>query len=152
MIKYDDKYLLYVLDQLYIIAVIQYETILGLYETSSGEFFKHKHFDLKHNRDWFMYVGPEFHFLFEEAKKRGLDWQPKELAPDFGITLTKRGDLERYIVGSLRDSINCHGPITHDNASSAGKRLIGGIKSWSYQQEKKCAVPPRRPDGHNAKQ
>lgn len=40
-----------------------------------------------------------------------------------------RGRLEREIVGALRSSIAAHGPITWENAPSAGKRVIAALKS-----------------------
>lgn len=45
-----------------------------------------------------------------------------------------RGDMEKAVVGALRSSIAAHGHITNDNASSAGKRIIGQIKCFGRQE------------------
>lgn len=53
-----------------------------------------------------------------------------ETHPDH-IDLNQRGSLERHIVGALKMAIDAHGPITRENASSAGHRVISAIKQFN---------------------
>lgn len=72
---------------------------------------------------WGHYLPPIWKDLLAEAARRRLQWE------EVGhVDLTMRGKLESGIVGALRDSINAHGPITHESAPSAAKRVIGIIK------------------------
>lgn len=41
--------------------------------------------------------------------------------------LSDRSALEKSIVGAIRSAIDAHGPVTKDNASSAGKRAVGAV-------------------------
>lgn len=43
--------------------------------------------------------------------------------------LTKRQKINRMVVGSLRDTINTHGPITSILIGSAAKRITSTILS-----------------------
>lgn len=38
-----------------------------------------------------------------------------------------RQDLERAVLGALRDAINAHGPITAQTLTSATKRIVGQV-------------------------
>lgn len=77
---------------------------------------------------WKDYVEPIFHDLKFQAEDRKLEWENISEEP---IDLNLRGKLERLIVGAVKDSINAHGPVTHHNASSVGKRVIGVIKHFN---------------------
>ncbi len=80
--------------------------------------------------DWKSYVEPVFHDLEAEASLRALPWW-EGLAKEDPIDLNARGKLERLVVGAVKDCINAHGPITKNNASSVGKRVIGVIKHFN---------------------
>lgn len=38
-------------------------------------------------------------------------------------------DFKRQVVGAIRSAIDAHGPITDDNADSAGKRIANAIQA-----------------------
>jgi hypothetical protein len=82
------------------------------------------------NQTWRDYVVLEFKLLEEEAEKRNLKWDLSDGKPINEIVnlSEQRGTLERKIVGAIRNAIDAHGPITYENANSAGKRVIGAIK------------------------
>lgn len=44
--------------------------------------------------------------------------------------------LLKVINGALKSCITAHGPITLDQIGSAGKRIIGALKSYDYSKEK----------------
>lgn len=78
---------------------------------------------------WELFVPPVWKDLLAEAARRELHWE------EVGhVDLTARSTLERGIVGALRDCINAHGPITHNTAPSAAKRVIGVIKSHNKER------------------
>lgn len=52
-----------------------------------------------------------------------------EAEPNFEFDLIEvASELRRTIVGGLKHAIGDHGPITHENLSSAEKRIIAAIK------------------------
>ena len=126
------------LDRLHSIAVIQYETLISLLEITPGTVFKNR-LDQLRQTDWRFFVDDCFWDLLKELKRQGKEWRPQDLNFEKQFSLIKRGDIERHIVGALRDSINAHGPITKDTAPSAGKRIFGAIKSWVFDQRNKTA-------------
>lgn len=130
----DNKFLLSLLDRMYGLAVVKQEMIVGLYESQRGHYFQDQAERLR-ELQWRDFVDPVFCDLEYEAAIRRLAWEPKSLTEDRKINLSPRGVLERYLVGALRDSVNCHGPITKENASSAAKRLLGAIKLFNHDQE-----------------
>jgi hypothetical protein len=128
-----DKNLLSLLNKYYLIAKIQYETTLSLFEITNGEVFKAKLENLR-QRDWQVFADPEFFVLLNEACCRGLHWEPTPIAPEKEFAMNRRGDLIRHIIGATRDCIGSHGPITRDLAPSLAKRVHGAMMAWFHDQ------------------
>jgi hypothetical protein len=42
-----------------------------------------------------------------------------------------RGSFGKHLMGQLKSVIDAHGPVTHENRSSALKRLLGSIRDWN---------------------
>lgn len=129
----DNSFLLSLLDRMYSLAVVKQETIVGLYKSQRGHYFQDQAERLR-ELQWRDFVDPVFSDIEYEAASRRLAWEPKPLTDDRKISALPRGALERYLVGALRDAINCHGPITRENASSAAKRLMGAIRLFNHDQ------------------
>lgn len=129
----DSGFLLSLMDKMYGLAVVKQETIVALYESQRGFYFQDQARRLQ-ELQWRDFVDPVFSDIEYEAASRRLAWEPKPLSTDRKINLSAKGALERYLVGALRDSINCHGPITKENASSAAKRLMGAIRLFNHDQ------------------
>ncbi len=60
---------------------------------------------------------------------RFMEPEPKKCPVCDGIS-HRRGEIEKMICGAIRNTIKDHGPITHDTASSAAKRVIGALKGY----------------------
>lgn len=132
----DNNFLLTVLDRLYSLAVLKHEMTVSLYSGFKGAYFQTIASVLQ-DQTWRDFTDPIFGDVEYEAAYRRLGWEPKPIPQERKINLLPRGALERYLVGALRDAIKSHGPITHENASSAAKRLIGSIKTFNHDQERK---------------
>lgn len=128
--RISDNLLLEMLDKLYILAHATQESIACMYEGCSGEFFKSKAKEIR-KTDVETFLDPTFFDLKREASKRGLNWASPTIRQ---VDLTQRGSLERHIVGALRDTINAHGNISRESAPSAGKRIIGAIKTFNHRR------------------
>lgn len=111
--------------------------IINVYETMSSEAHFQAMCDHVRDMTWRDFVDDVFHDLEYEAARRRLQWDlyggASVIALSDGIGVVdldgpRRGSLERKIVGAIRDSISSHGPVTHDTAPSAAKRVIGAIK------------------------
>lgn len=91
---------------------------------------------------WYSCVHSKFDSLVKEAEKRGLRWEMNVDEAFMKLVGIGRGSLERSIVGALKDTIRQHGPIDQHNAPSAGKRIIGVLKTLTKKNsnEKKEAI------------
>lgn len=49
--------------------------------------------------------------------------------------LTRRQQIHRLVVGSLRDTIRIHGPITKLRIGSAAKRIVGMVLAREKKDE-----------------
>jgi hypothetical protein len=134
--RLDSSFILSLLDRLYGLAVVKKEMAVGLYESHKGRFFQQAALTLG-NMDWRDFADNVFFDLEYEAACRHLNWKAKPLSADKKVDLGQRGGLERYLVGALRDCINAHGVISKDSAPSAAKRMIGAIKTFNHDQEKR---------------
>lgn len=100
---------------------------------------------------WRDYVHELFWDLDAEARRRELDWDLWDGGPALNaegtdiIDLSRRGQLERKVVGAIRDAIFSHGALTRTTAPSAAKRVIGAIKDYN-KGTRACASSAQQKD------
>jgi hypothetical protein len=131
----DDNYLLGLLNRFHRHAVLVKETMASTYHSAEGFYF-HRKGQLLDAKDWREFADEAFFDLEYEAARRKLNWQPKPITLDQQINMQPKGSLEARILGSLRRTVNAHGPITKDWLMSAMKRIVGDIRTYNHDLER----------------
>jgi len=129
--RLEDKYLLDVITELQKLAEVKRRAVTAVYQETGGvlSYYARVKADLHAKAGWVSYVDEVYWELLADAERRGLPVPERPvLEEDQEIHLTQRGSLERQIVGAIRNTIHAHGVITHQNAPSAAKRVIGAIR------------------------
>lgn len=132
----DSNYLLCLLNRFHRHAVMTKESLAGIYHATEGYYFRKKGL-LIESQDWRDFADDAFFDCEMEAARRKLGWMPQPITFDQQVNMQPKGSLESRITGSLRQTINAHGPITKEWIVSAMKRLVGVIKTYNHDLERK---------------